>query len=135
MKKQKNKGSDSVVEFILTCSVEELASLGKQKIAETLGLDPARMSEAFEADQRISVEQFIIREKLHRSVFILDEDCEISIDDLAEKLGFRETEQFAREFESYLLIPPQRYKEIIQQEQIKNSRTRAVGAQLEFQIQ
>lgn len=135
MKKTTIKTSDLAAEFILTRKTEELASLTGQEIAETLGLDLSHLSETFEAHQRIKLDQFIIREKLHRSIFILDEDRKISIDDLARKLGFRETRQFAREFENYLLIPPRLYQEIIQQEQIKNSKPRGVGAQIEFQIQ
>ncbi len=114
-KKPAIKTSDMAAEFVLTRKTEELASLTGQKIAEALGLDPTRLLESFAAHQHINLEQFITREKLHRSVFILDEDSEISIDDLAKKLGFRETRQFAREFENYLLIPPRRYREIIRQ--------------------
>jgi AraC-like DNA-binding protein len=113
MRKSPIKASGMAAEFILTRKTEELASLTGQKIAETLGLDLNRLLETFAAHQHINLEQFITREKLHRSVFILDEDGEISIDDLAKKLGFRETRQFAREFENYLLIPPRRYREII----------------------
>ena len=125
MNKATIKTSDLAAEFILTRKTEELASLTGREIAETLGLDLSHLSETFEAQQHIELDQFITREKLHRSVFILDEDHEISIDDLARKLGFRETRQFAREFENYLLIPPRRYREIIQQEQLKISKPAA----------
>jgi AraC-like DNA-binding protein len=135
LKRETINTSDLAAEFILTCKTEKLASLTGQEIAETLGLDLSYLLETFEAKQCIELDQFINREKVHRSIFILDEDREISIDDLARKLGFRETQQFARDFENYLLINPQRYQEIIQHGQIRNSKPRSVMTQIEFQIE
>jgi methylphosphotriester-DNA--protein-cysteine methyltransferase len=107
------KVSDQVVEYILTRRDGELAILTTEGIASMLGVDLKVMYDTFEKDQKIPLERFITREKMHRAVFLLDKKKPITIDELAGKMGFPTSRQFALEFENYLLIEPQRYKHLV----------------------
>jgi AraC-like DNA-binding protein len=110
---KEKKISREVVEYILTRDTEELAYLTAQKIAEIFQMAPSSIFHAFETDQHITLDGFINREKIHRAIYMLDHDNDISIDQLASKMGFHEPLRFSSEFKNYVLIEPQRYREII----------------------
>ena len=107
--------SHRVVEFILTRKPEELSMLTGQKIAAALGLDLLIMTRAFESDQHISLDRFIVREKMYRAFFLIEKNHGITIEELAKKMGFLHTCEFAKEFETHFLIDPGKYKELVLQ--------------------
>jgi AraC-like DNA-binding protein len=107
--------SRRVVEFILTRKLEELSVLTGEKIAAALGLDLLTMTCAFESDQHISLDRFIIREKMYRAFFLIEKNHGITIEELAKKMGFLHTCEFAKEFETNFLIDPGKYKELVLQ--------------------
>jgi AraC-like DNA-binding protein len=108
-----NHISHRVVEFVLTRKLEELSTLTREEISEALSLDPVKMTRVFESDQHISLDRFIIREKMYRAFFLIERNHGITIEELAKKMGFLQTREFAREFETYFLIDPGKYKELV----------------------
>ncbi|HLP57623.1 MAG TPA: helix-turn-helix domain-containing protein [Candidatus Deferrimicrobium sp.] len=112
MKRELDKLSHRVVEYILTSDIKELATLSEEKIAKIFARNPVYISRKFKLEQNISIPQFILREKIHRIVFALDEDKDISIAELSRRFGFLSMEQFDREFINYLAIDPRKYKEL-----------------------
>jgi AraC-like DNA-binding protein len=112
MKPGTGKLSQQVVEYILTRDIEELATLSTEKIAKTLHRNRAYLHRKFKSDQKISIHQFILREKMHRTVFVLEKNKEISIAELSRRLGFLSVERFVREFIKYLAVDPLRYREL-----------------------
>ena len=107
--------SHKVVEFILTRKLGELSTLTSEEISAALNLDPVEMTHVFEADQRIPLDRFILREKLYRALSLIDKKPGISIEELAKKMGFLQTGEFTREFKTLFLIDPDRYKELVLQ--------------------
>lgn len=108
-----NNTSERVAAYIISLGTEELASLTEAKIADTLGMDLADLVQTFKSHQKITLDRFIVRQKMYRSLLLLDKNHKISIQELANKLGFPRIEPFAREFKNYLLIEPQVYKDLI----------------------
>ncbi|MGD2089902.1 MAG: helix-turn-helix domain-containing protein [Candidatus Aminicenantes bacterium] len=107
-----NQHSERAVKFILTRNLEELAYLTETQVANKVGVNKTYLCRIFRAVQDISIDRFILREKLHRAVFMLEKMPEISIETLSVKLGFPGTEYFIREFENYFAVKPGRYKEL-----------------------
>lgn len=105
--------SRRVAEFILTRQLDELSTLTREKISTVLSLDPVKMTRAFESDQHISLERFILREKMYRAFFLIEKNHGITIEELAKKMGFLQTLEFAKEFETIFLIDPGKYKELV----------------------
>jgi AraC-like DNA-binding protein len=105
--------SHRVVEFILTRKPEELSILTGQKIAAALGLDLLNLTRAFESGQHISLDRFIVREKMYRAFFQIEKNHGITIEELAKKMGFLQTGEFAKEFETLFFIDPGKYKELV----------------------
>ena len=120
-KRKKNTlHSDRAVEYILTRDIESLSRLTEEKIAEVLEISPAYLLKKFKIDQQIPLSRFIMREKIHRAVFILEKNHTVPIAELSEKLGFYHIDDFVREFESYLAIEPGRYRDLKIKTQILN---------------
>ncbi|MCU0289838.1 MAG: hypothetical protein MUF15_26025 [Acidobacteria bacterium] len=103
---------EQAVEYILTRDIEELKTLTVEKIAGYLNVDTFYLLKAFENEQNVVLKNFITREKIYRAVFILEKNQCISIDEISEKLGFSQANDFAAEFQEYLAIDPHRYKEL-----------------------
>ncbi len=99
--------------FILSCLDEKLKSLTIGDVAAAVGTNRIHLCREFEIEQETTLAQFIEREIIHRAVFALERDQDISIQDLAKKLSFENVEDFESKFEKYLLIKPGRYKELV----------------------
>lgn len=110
--KKDKKLSDRVVHYILSRKTREMSTLNENSIAAAIGVTPAEMLTVFQDEQDITLERFLVREKVHRAIFILDENEEIPITAISETLGFKEIDQFNREFEDYIFVPPLRYREL-----------------------
>ena len=110
--KKKRKISDKAVEYILTLKLEQLRDLKVGKIAEDIDTNRSYLSRRFKIDQKISLSDFILREKIHRAIFILEKNQKKSIPELSMELGFLKVEDFAVEFERCMAIKPERYKYI-----------------------
>lgn len=107
-----NKLSELAVEFVLTRQMGELANLTEAKISERLGVARAYLRRKFKTAQKMTLEKFILREKMHRATFILENEHEISLERLSAELGFSRTDHFVMEFENYLAINPDKYREL-----------------------
>lgn len=112
MKRKINPLSEQVVKCICACDIEELGSLSEEKIAESLGLCRFSMSTKFEIDHKLPISRFILREKMYRSVLVLEKKTQMPINELSRKLGFTSVNQFAREFVKFFAIDPWEYQKI-----------------------
>lgn len=104
---------DRVVEYILTRDNEELGGLTEERIAEVLDMSPSELTRKFARHQRIALNRFLIRERIHRAVFIMEKDRSIPVSTLSEKLGFSRSDEFIMEFKNYLAVHPNKYRELI----------------------
>lgn len=104
--------SDMAVEFILTRRIEELKSLTVEEIARNIGVNRLFLSLSFFVGRKISLSNFILREKMHEAFFILEKDHRIPLDELSRKLGFIRCEDFNMEFEKYFAISPGKFRAI-----------------------
>ena len=112
LKKKKNL-SDRVVEFVLNCSLDDFQNLTVTKIASTFHVNRCYLSRKFKSDKAFTLCEFIIREKLSRSVVLLRENEQISIQDLSNKMGFSNANYFIQIFKNYYGAPPGRYRDVI----------------------
>jgi len=104
--------SSQAIEYILSRQMEELDSLSAASVAQALGIKLLGLSMEFEEKQKIGLDEFILREKIHTAVHVLDRDSQISIDKLARRLGFFESQVFVTAFREYLALEPKHYQQI-----------------------
>ena len=110
MRRKVSTLSEQVVKCICACDIEELGSLSEDKIAKSLCT--LCMSKNFEIDNKLPISRFILREKMYRSVLVLEKKIQIPINELSKKLGFGSVNQFACEFIKFFAIDPWEYRKI-----------------------
>lgn len=113
MRLKKANLSDRVVEFVLNCPSDEFQNLTVTKIASTFNVNRCYLSRKFRNDKDFTLCDFLIREKLSRSVGVLRQDSDITIRELSSRMGFSNTNYFIQIFKSYYGTPPGRYREYI----------------------
>jgi AraC-like DNA-binding protein len=104
--------AQQAVDFILTRKLEELADLTGAKIAGALGVKTDYLTQKFKDRQHITLHGFILREKLHRAAFVLGKKQDLTIVDLASKLGFSKPGHFDMAFNRYFAIEPDQYRNL-----------------------
>lgn len=109
---RKRKISDKAIDYILSRNVDQLRNLKVGKIARTIGANSSYLSRRFKIDQQMSLHDFILREKIFRAIFILEENPGASIRGISKELGFPDFSDFALEFKKNLAIDPERYQYI-----------------------
>lgn len=110
---KKNNLSDRVVEFVLNCSIDEFQNLTVTKIAAAFHVNRCYLSRRFKHDKDFTLCEFLIREKLSRSVGLLREKHDMTITELTTKMGFSNPNYFIQIFKSYYGAPPGKYREYI----------------------
>jgi len=103
---------EKVAIYILSRGIEELGTLTSEAVAEALGVPLPKLLKTFAVHQHITLDRFIMREKIHRAIFTIDKDQAVSLESLSGKLGFKRMDEFETQFRNYLHIAPHLYKEI-----------------------
>lgn len=105
--------SDRVLKYVLNCSNDEFQSLTVSKLAELFNVNRCYLSRKFKNDKEFTVCEFLVREKLFRSVGILKQDTQLTIREISEKMGFANSNYFIRIFKRHFGTTPGRYREFI----------------------
>ncbi len=105
--------SDRVVEYVLNCSVDEFQSLTVSRLAKIFSVNRCYLSRKFKNDKEFTLCEFLVREKLFRSIGILKEDRQITIKELSEKMGFANSNYFIRIFKRHFGTSPGRYRDCV----------------------
>lgn len=103
---------DRVVEYILTRDVDTLGALTIDMLAESYDISAAELIKTFALYQRIPLDRFIIRERIHRAVFMLEKDHSVEVEELSRRLGFAKPRDFIMEFKNYLAVHPNKYVQV-----------------------
>ena len=106
---RKSPVSDRAVEFILTRKLPQLGQLTEVSLADALGVSLPYLLRKFKKAQKIDLKEFITREKVHTAMFLLEQHHDISIEEVAEKLGFSRINQFIDAFKNYIAADPVTY--------------------------
>lgn len=105
-----SKLSESVVEYILTRDLKEFESLNVSTIARRFKVNRCYLSQRFKSDKTFSLHEYILMVKILRAVSLLESEDEMTIEELAKKMGFSSPDYFRRIFKRRLGITPGKYK-------------------------
>lgn len=109
---KKKKLSERAAEVIIRCNPLEFSSLTVGLIARKLGVTIPHLSRSFKGDRGYTLKEFLVRGKVARSQFLLLNNRELKVKDVAELLRFCSTDYFIKVFKKYIGIPPGKYREI-----------------------
>ena len=110
--KHKNIG-ESVVEYVITRNLKELACLTRYIIAENLGINKNYLSEKFKEETQMTVLQFLDFEKMKRAERLLKARPDLSIRKISDLLGIEKLSQFRMKFKRIYNLNPGRYRRLI----------------------
>ncbi len=98
------------VEYILMQPVENLANLTVAEIARHLDVSHSYLARKFKAERDFPLREYLFREKMVRSVFLLQKETNMTVRDLARTMGFFDAEYFAYLFKQHFGVSPGRYR-------------------------
>jgi len=110
---KKRKLSDRAAEFIVLLKDDELAALRVNTIASYLGVNSSYLSRKFNNDKKMTLNEFITGEKMHRSAILLSKKKKTSIASLTEKTGFSRADYFVVLFRKKFGIHPKRFGDLV----------------------
>jgi len=106
--------SDRVVEYVLSRKINELGTLTVENIAANLKINRSHLSRTFKNEKNFTIEEFVFKIKIIRAASMLKDDVEMTIKEIARKLGFSRCDYFIRIFKRYFGTTPAKYRDLIQ---------------------
>lgn len=106
---------DRVAENIIASSDHEIALITVTSLAERFGVDRFKLARKFKHFKNTRLDQYINQEKMTRAAFLLVSPDEITIKEIAQRLGFCTAEYFSRVFNNYYGVSPCKYREYKQE--------------------
>lgn len=102
--------SEDVVEFILTRGIDEFENLNVSSIARKFSINRCYLSHRFKFDTNYTLHEYILMIKILRSLVELQENGDITIAEIAKRMGFSDSAYFRRVFKQRVGITPGKYK-------------------------
>lgn len=109
---KKKSQSDRIVEYILTRKTVELETLSVESIARDLCINRTRLWRCFKKEKKITLEEYIFRIRINEAAYLLQNNSDLSIKEIAEKTGYYCYDYFIRIFKQYFGTSPGRYKDL-----------------------
>ncbi len=104
--------ADKVVEYILTREVDELETLLVKSIACNFNMSRNRLWRCFKKEKNMTLEEYIFRVKITHAAVLLQENMQLSVKEIGEKLGYYSCNYFICVFKRYFGTTPGRYREL-----------------------
>lgn len=101
---------DRALEHVLTCEADQLGDLTVEKIAQTLEVSQSYLTRLFRKQRECSLKDYLIREKMVRTAFLLIREPGLTVKQLSEKMGYLDSDYFAGVFKNYFGISPGKYR-------------------------
>lgn len=103
--------SDRVIRYIATRGDEDFALLSVSRLAREFKVDRYKLSRSFKAEKNVTLENYLLQEKMCRCAFLLMADRNITVREVSEIMGFCTCDYFIQVFKKYFGIVPGQYKE------------------------
>ncbi len=104
---------ERAMRFILTSTNEKILTVTPGDVAAEVGMNCDALDHFFLQTRKLSVEDSILREKMHRAYAAIVNNLRLSNIELASSLGFDTPETFSNAFEKYFCIQPDRLAELV----------------------
>lgn len=103
---------DQVIQYVLSASIEEFADLSVSRLALFFNMERSKLSRIFKRRMNLTLELFLLREKMIRAAFLLMSNKDITVKEVAKQLGFCACDYFIKKFKGYYGTRPGSYKEL-----------------------
>jgi AraC family transcriptional regulator len=103
--------SDLVIKHVMTITDREFADLSVGTLAYSFKINRYKLSRQFKRQTAMTLEDFLLKEKMTRSAFLLKADKDITVKEVSQRIGFCTSDYFIRKFRKFFGIAPGRYKQ------------------------
>lgn len=103
--------AEKIAFHVMTVPDKEFAGLSVGTLAYSFKIDRYKLSRQFKNQTQITLEHFLFREKMSRAVLLLNIDKNITVKEVAERIGYCTSGYFIQKFKEYYGIVPGKYKE------------------------
>lgn len=104
--------SNNIVEYILKATDEEFVNFSVGALAHSLQIDRCKLSRQFKRQTNMTLEHFLYKEKMDRAAFLLKAYQDITIKQIAERIGFCSSDYFIQKFKEYYGVVPGKYRKL-----------------------
>ncbi|MCP4149965.1 MAG: helix-turn-helix transcriptional regulator [bacterium] len=102
--------SEQVMKHVLSVTDREFAGLTVSILAILFNIERYNLSRQFKRQTQMTLEKFLLTEKMTRAAFLLRYSCDITVKEVAERIGFCTCDYFIRKFKEHYGVRPGRYK-------------------------
>ena len=103
--------SDRVIKYVSAREDEEFGKVTVTSLAKSFAIDRFKLLRAFKAEKGMTLDAFLMQEKMCRCAFLLMSDMDITVKDLSVLMGFCTCNYFIKVFKKYFGLLPGEYKE------------------------
>ena len=109
---RKIKLKDRVINSIINCEPFDFGNLNVNKIASNLNVSVSHLSRDFKENMKISLHEYILREKIKRACFILKQNHRLTVKEIAQNMDCCSCSYFIKVFKKYVGITPAKFREL-----------------------
>lgn len=101
-----------LVRRVLTLPDDEFAELTVSVLANFFHIDRSKLQRHFKRETNMNLSDFIFKEKMNRAAFLLKDRGDVSVKEVAQRIGFCTSDYFIKKFKEYYGIVPGEYKRL-----------------------
>lgn len=106
-----NDVSNQVIKHVMTLTDSEFSDLSVCTLAYSFKMDRYKLLRQFKSHTHMTLEDFLLKEKMARAAFLLKTYGDITIKEISERIGFCTCDYFIQRFRKFYGIAPGRYRE------------------------
>jgi AraC-like DNA-binding protein/transposase len=103
---------EKIVEYISQLEIDEIETLSVDKISMDLNVDRKKIWRYFKKEKKITLKAYLFRLKITHAAILLKNKPELTVKQIAEKIGYYSYSYFIHIFKKHYGITPGRYREI-----------------------
>ncbi len=108
----KYKLTDEIVSYIHNQHPNEFKHLSVSNIARHFHISICHISRIFKESQGINLQEWLLREKITRSKFLLIQDRRQTVKEVGQIMGFCSSDYFIKVFKNQVGVTPGKFREI-----------------------
>ncbi len=103
---------EQVIIYIMNLRMEQLREITVDELTRKFQVSKPTLIEKFKIEKGFTPGQFILREKMNRSIIIMEKSPHLTIKRLTKMMGFCSCDYFIRVFKEHFGLSPNHYKVI-----------------------
>lgn len=96
--------------YITKCSPQDFIEINVTELARIFYITVPHLSRTFKKEQGIKLSNYLQNEKIARSRLLLNNNLQLTINEIAEAIGYKTTDYFIRIFKKQTGITPDQYR-------------------------